>query len=306
MSPQRLQLAVVSAAVSNDPRQAPTRSREAGFSGLLFDAFSSALNIPDLSGSGRREFRQILSAQDQQLVGLRWDTGPHGLGPGADVDQALSRLDRVMEAAAGLASPLVCVDLGQLPEPPKAEKPRPKVSAQQAGLILLPTAADVAAAKQPEAQAPAQQPADPSFVSQVDGALAELGRRADRYNVTVAFRSELASFAALERALSQARCPWFGVDLDPVSILRDEWDLDETFSWLGSLIRHVRARDAVRGADRRTRPAVVGRGGTNWGQLLENLDSAGYASWITVDPLELPDRPAAAAAARTYILSQTQ
>src|SRR4051794_27745876 len=102
MPSQRSPLAVVSAALSNDPRLAPTRSREAGFSGLLFDAFSSSLNIPDLSASGRREFRTVLSAQDQQLVGLRWDTGPHGVGPGADVDQALSRLDRVMEAAAGL------------------------------------------------------------------------------------------------------------------------------------------------------------------------------------------------------------
>ena len=117
----------------------------------------------------------------------------------------------------------------------------------------------------------------------------------------VAFRSDLASFAALERALRQADCPMFGVDLDPVAVLRDAWDADEVFSRLGGLIRHVRGRDAVRGADRRTKPAAVGAGATDWEQLLSYFDEAGYAGWITVDPLELPDRPAAAAGAREVL-----
>src|SRR5438105_2628800 len=296
-------LAVVAAALSNDPRVAPARSRELGFDGLLFDAYSSALNVPDLSGRGRKEFRQMLSARDQQLVGLRWDTGPKGLAPGADVDQAIARLDRVMEAAAGLASPLVCVDLGALPEPPRQPKPKPQVTQKQAGLILLPGAGDIGKPDAAPSEAPTPPP-DPAFVSQVDGALAELGRRADRYSVVLAFRSELSSLAALDRALRQSGCPWFGVDLDPVSVLRDEWDLDQTFSQLGHLIRHARARDATRGADRRTRPAAVGKGDTDWGHLLSNLDAAGYVGWITIDPLELPDRLAAAAAARKYLISQ--
>src|SRR2546423_1044547 len=143
MPDNRLRLAVVAPAVSQDPRVAPARSRELGFDGLLFDAYSPALNIPELSGSGRKEFRQLLSSRDQQLVGLRWDTGPKGLGPGADVDQAIARLDRVMEAAAGLTSPLVCVDVGALPEPPRQPEPKPRVTQQQAGLILLPTPDDI-------------------------------------------------------------------------------------------------------------------------------------------------------------------
>src|SRR5205814_637421 len=103
--------------------------------------------------------------------------------------------------------------------------------------------------------------------SQEDAALHEIGKRSDRYGVTMAFRSDLASFAALERALKSASCPWFGVDLDPVAILRDAWGMDEIFSRLGSLLKHVRGRDALRGADRRTRPAPVGRGSVSWGEL---------------------------------------
>ena len=86
-------------------------------------------------------------------------------------------------------------------------------------------------------------------------ALEELGRRADRFSVTIALRSALSSFASLKTALQTANCPWFGIDLDPAAILQDKWDADEIFSSLGPEIRHVRVRDAVRGTDHRTRPS---------------------------------------------------
>jgi hypothetical protein len=296
MIPESIQLAVAASALTDDPRLAAGLSHGLGFQGLLFDAFSASFNIPDLTGSGRREFSRLLSSQNQQLVGLRGELGPRGLGPGADVDRILSKFDQLLEAAAGLSAPLACVDLGPLPAPPATAKPKPNITPDQAGLILLPNV------PQPvEPPTPPAPPADPAMVSQVDAALAEIGRLADRYSVVVAFRSDLASLAALERAVVKAGCPWFGIDLDPVAVLRDEWDLDETFSRLGALVRHVYGRDAIKGADRRTRPAIIGNGDTDWGTLLADLDAAGYRGWITVDPTELPDRHAAAAAGRKYL-----
>ena len=73
------------------------------------------------------------------------------------------------------------------------------------------------------------------------------------------------------------------------------------FSRLGPLIQHVRGRDAVCGADRRTKPASIGRGATKWDHLLSNLDGAGYHGWITLDPTELTDRLAAATAGLKYL-----
>jgi sugar phosphate isomerase/epimerase len=286
-----LRIGIVSAAMSLDPREAVARSRQAGFAGVMFDAYSPHLSLPELSQSGRREFRGVLSGQDQQLVGLRADVEGKGFGPSTDIDRVLARVDRAMEAAAGLASPLLCVDLGPLPEPARVAAPKPKVDPREAGLIILPTAAEIAEAARPE---PAPVEADTPFESSVDAALAELGRRADRYSVIVAFRSDLSSFAALERALRKADCPWFGVELDPVAVLRDRWGTDEVFDRLGGQVRHVRARDAAAGHDRRTRPAAIGRGDVDWGQLMALLDEAGYNGWLTVDPLELADRPAAA------------
>ena len=257
------------------------------------------MDVTSLSGSGRREFRGVLASQDERLIGLRAEIGPAGIGLGADVDRAISQLDTVMEAAAGLAAPLVCVDLGPLPAAPQVERETPAVTPLQAGLILLPESA----AKPPPAPKPAEPPPDPAFADQVNAALTELGHHADRYSVVLAFRSDLSSFASLEQALRRAACPWFGVDFDPVALLKDEWEPDEFFSRLGPLARHVRARDAVGGAGRRTKPAVVGQGSVPWETLLGNLDQGGYQGWMTIDPMELTDRAGAAVAGLKYLRS---
>jgi sugar phosphate isomerase/epimerase len=290
--------AVNASALSTDPREAAVLSRKIGFAGLLFDAYSTELTITDLSATGRREFRHILSAQDRQPVGFRVDVGLKGFGPGADVDRLLSQFDKVMEVAASMAAPLLCVETGPLPEAPVRPAVKPKITAEQAGLILIPT---FAAPESDELPPPKQTVAEIAFQSQVDAALFELGALADRYKVTVALHSDLSSFAAIERALATAHCPWFGINLDPVSVLRDSFDMDEVFARLGPSIRHVRARDAVIGTDKRTKPASVGRGDTKWDHLLSNLEGAGYHSWITFDPTELADRAGAAVSGLKYL-----
>jgi sugar phosphate isomerase/epimerase len=294
--PRSQKFAVVASTFNADAREAARLSREAGFTGLQLDVYTDAMRLPDLTASGRRGFRTLLSRQDQELASLRVELGPKGFGVGADVDRLLFNLDRAMETAAGLAAPLLCVDLGPLPEPPREASPKSNVTPQQAGLILLPET--VAA---PAKVIESKPPPDPAFVAQVEAVLADLGAKADRYNVILALRSELSSFAAIHDAFKRVKCPWFGIDLDPVAVLRDEWSMDEIFSRFGGLIRHVRARDATKGADRRTRPAPIGRGDTDWPQLLTSLDEAAYAGWITLDPTDLPDRHSAAAAGLNYL-----
>jgi hypothetical protein len=88
--------AAVAAALSADVRTAPTLARKAGVSGLLFDARTRSLDFTELSNTGTREFVHVLSAQGQQLVGLRHDAGAKGFGFKSDIDRELSRLQRVM------------------------------------------------------------------------------------------------------------------------------------------------------------------------------------------------------------------
>ena len=288
---RNLKLAIVAAALSSDVRQAVRTGRTGGVDGLLFEARSSALDFAELSGTGQREFRHLLEEQQRQMVGLRLDLGPKGFAPSADIDQALAAIEKAMKAAADLRAPLVCLDLGPLPAAPAAKAPKRKIAPEEAGLIIIPT---MAAAPAPEVTSrPTPADIDPNFVASVDAALAELGTRADRYGCVVAMRSELAPFSALERAMLKAACPWFGVDLDPVDVLRDEWSASEVFDRLGVFVRHVRARDAVKGTGQRTQPAIVGQGSSNWAELSQLLDDAGYHGWITLDPVEIPDRAAA-------------
>ena len=285
-----LKLAIVAAALSDDPREVPRLARRLGFAGVQYDAFGARLRIPDLSLSGRRDFRHMLATQDQELAGLRVDTGSKGLSSGTDVDRVIARLDSAMEATAALGTRLLCVDLGPLPQPQSIEPPKPRVTPEQAGLLILPEPVTIAPPPRPVTPA---SPADLAAMSTIDSALADLGRRADRYGVTLAFRSDLASFAAIERALKAAACPWFGLDIDPASVLRDEWTMDEIFSRFGDVVRHVRARDAL-GAHARTKPATIGQGSVNWEEFFTNLDAAAYRGWVTIDPIELTDRTSAA------------
>jgi sugar phosphate isomerase/epimerase len=286
-----MKLAVTASSLSPNPREVPALARQAGVDGLLFDAYGATLALPDLSQTGRRDFLHLLRNHDRQIVGLRVDLGTDGLTPKADVDRKLSLIERAMDTARGLAAPLVCVDLGPLPTPAATEAPRPKVTQDMAGLILLPTAP--APVSVPE---PGQTPEDLAFITHLDPVMIELGRRADRVGVMLALRSDLSSLAALHRTLVAAACPWFGVDLDPVAVLQGSWDLDETFARFAGQISHVRARDAVRGTAGRTKPAVIGQGSVEWPHVRANLDAAGYHGWLTIDPVDLPDRLAATAA----------
>lgn len=293
-------IGIVASALSSDAREATRVARVMGIGGLLFHAVSTSLDLTALSASGQREFRNVVSSQQRTILGLRCDVGPKGFAPDADVERELHGLNRAMETAAGLQSSLVCVDVGPLPRPPVEAAPvKPQVTQDMAGLILLPDGMSGAKPQAGESSARSEprRPVDEAFESQLDAVLVELGKSADRFGVMLALRSELASLAALERALQRAACPWFGVDLDPVSVLRDEWPLDETFSRLGAHIRHVRARDATAGSGQRTSPAVLGRGSLNWKEFLANLDDAGYSGWLTIDPIDLPDRQLAVASA---------
>src|SRR5258705_6974938 len=109
-----VKFSVMAAALSDDPRNAPKLARAAGFAGIVFDAHSPRLNLTELSGSGKRDFRHLLAAQNIQLAALAVEIGAKGISPGADVDRIIARLDTAMETAIAVGTRLLCVDLGPL------------------------------------------------------------------------------------------------------------------------------------------------------------------------------------------------
>ena len=289
-------IAIVADALNSDPRAAAAHSHQLGFSGLQFDAFGSA-KLTELSQTGLRDFRHTLSSHNQAFVGSRVDFGIAGIMPGADVDRILHQLEKVFEANRPLGSSLVCAEIGPLPEPVISPVVKQRISQAQAGLLLLPDPTSLAESVEPV------NPIDPAVQQKFDtassfvaSALAAIGELADRYQIALAVRAELASYAAIAHALESARCPWLGIDLDPVALLRDQWPVDEIFAKLATKILHVRARDAQSNSSHRTKPAIIGTGHTRWPALLHLLDDASYQSYLTIDPIDLPHRPTAAIA----------
>jgi sugar phosphate isomerase/epimerase len=279
--------------VHSDLKQAIPAARAMGFDGVVVDVSATPFDLADLSNSGRRELRHLLQTYNASLVGVRADAGPKGLGPGADVDRVLDRADKLLNVTAGLGCGLFCLDLGRLPPVQRSPKPKPKVTKEMAGLLILP---EPAGSAEPEPAPETPTKADPALLGAWQQALSSLGEIADRYGTMVAMSSSLSSFAALVSIVRSVNCPWFGIDLDTAAMLRDEWPLESIFDEGADLIRGVRLRDAVRGDAGRTKPAVIGRGDLAWRSLFDMLDGAGYHGPLTIDPGELPDPRASAVA----------
>ena len=277
--------AIVARALSPEIRQAAVAARMSGFDGLQLDAITRQLDVTTLSTTGYRELRHVFSSNAQTLFALRCEAGPEGLGPKSDTDRILDRADGVLRASAALGCTGVCFDLGRLPPAPRAAKLKPKVTPQMAGLLILPESKPA----EPAADEPPATKIDPAVLGYWQQALAALADIADRYGQLVSIGTSLSSLASLVAIVTSVNCPWFGIDFDTSAVVRDEWSADEFFDAAAPLLQQVRARDAVAGEDRRSRPAVIGRGDVKWRELLAGLDAAGYAGPITIDPTELAE-----------------
>lgn len=295
MNAHGMKVSVRAAALGNDLRNLASVAQRWMFNGLQLDMKVGELELAELSATGQREVRHVLARHDLELASVRLEL-PHEGVAGSDAGKVLWSVERALKASAGVGAKMMCVDLGRLP----AVKPeaRPKaVTSAQAGLILIPEPTG-------SAQASADETIDPKDAERwgaADTVLREVGVLADRYGMVLALSSELSSYASLKRAIEGAACPWFGVDLDPVSVLRDRWDLEHVLDAVGGLVRHVRARDAIKGSGGRTQPAAIGKGSTDWGQMIALLSQGAYSGWITVDTLDLQDRAGEAGRARRML-----
>lgn len=281
-----MQISVLAHAFSNDLRTSLEAARRAGFGGVVLDP-AVFREIVEPSQSARREMIALLCRFEQPLVAIDVRLSPAGFSPEGDLERELDRMTRAMDIARGLQTALVLVDLGPLPPAPDEPAPAQKIDPGLLGRLIL-----------PETTAPKPAPIpvrrDPAFEASLDTALRELGARCDRAGCRLALRSSLGSFASLHHAMTSVDCPWFGVDLDPLLMLADEWSSDEIFSRLGKHLSHVRGRDGLKGAGNRVTSTTIGTGAVNWLELNAQLHDADYRGAITVDPIDFANRSAGA------------
>lgn len=327
-------LGVLASALSADLREAMELARSCGAEGVQLAAGTGGsggeragggaddTSLKSLSRSGRRELLKRLEMQRLGLLSLVTMCGRRGFSPGADVDRVLEHLRTCIELAAELGRVVLCVDCGPLPPPPLPPDPAPAAGPAAAGAsmassggrgggaeplllggLVLPTAEDRKRFA-PAARPTPAEPRDEAFEAQLDAAWREVGALADRCGVRVAWRSELASWRSLKRALDAAGCPMFGVDFDPVSVLGEPegWDgMEAAVGAFAGRVWHVRVRDALRGSGGRTQPAPPGRGSLDWHALRQWLLDADFNGPVALDPTELTDRLSGTRDALTYL-----
>jgi sugar phosphate isomerase/epimerase len=280
-----IQTSVVASALGDDLRQIPLACRQIGYDGVLLDCLVGPVNLLDLSGSAQREIRHLFAREERQIAGLQMELSGRGFEIHTDADRQLDQIERVLKAARDLMVPTVCLDLGRLPEPPRERKISPPVVKAHSLIIIPETVENI-----PEN---AVDEADPSAAIWVKNIAVELARRSDRYGVVLAMRVGLSSIRSVEAFIAQADCPWFGIDLDTVAALRDRREVSSVLSSGGQRMRHIRLRDAFRGTDGRTRPAMPGEGEVDMSGLFGLLHEGGWKGWISIDPTDLPDRSTA-------------
>ncbi|HQY87584.1 MAG TPA: TIM barrel protein [Tepidisphaeraceae bacterium] len=283
-----IKLSILSNALGSDLRGIALSARKLGAAGVTLQ-LSAHPQLRDLSDTGRRDVARLFTQEALAIVGGSIELKPSGFGPKADVEQEIDRIDRAMQMVRQLSASLLLVDIGPLPPAPDEEVSKPAINSGMLGKLILPDP--------PKQKPPMKVERDEAFETSLEVALREVGTRADRAGCMIAWRSSLGSFSSLARAIRQVDCPWFGVDLDPVAIVADGRDIDAIVSAVGSMIHHVRARDAVRGAGGRVEPVELGSGHVDWQHLIANLKSSDFRGWISIDPSGLANLSAASAAA---------
>jgi sugar phosphate isomerase/epimerase len=264
---------LLSLAVSGELRASLPRVAKLGVHGVTLVSTSPRLDLPSLSASGRRELRHLIARQGLRLAAARHALPKRGLRPGVDLDAVLSGFRDALAAARDVGAERLLMDLGPLPPVARAAVKTP-IGPVAGGLLVMPTAADIAQFTTAPAEAVAR---EPDFEASVDEALRVLGEAADLVQLPVALGSSLADAAALGRALDAADCQWFGADLDPSA--------DDAAAFLSvhaNRLLHVRGRDARRSGSRHEF-VPLGEGDVDWSELHALLTDANFNGPLTIN-----------------------
>lgn len=279
-------IAALASSLAPDLRRAADDARTLGFDGLTLEP--SRLDESARSRSGQRELAHIVASRGLKLAAIKHALPPRSLLDSSLADRALGETLRTIELAAGLRAGVLALDVGSLPD--VADQPREPAqpSSLDAGLLILPSREETERYGNAAPRSSRRSPS-PGNMQLVAGFVDELSRCADRFGVKVALGSSLARLDSLQQALNGISLPLVGLDLDPSALLSDAWTPDDAFERFDGRVLHVRGRDALLGQGGRSRPAIIGDGDVNWGNVIATLHDADCRATITIDPAELTD-----------------
>jgi L-ribulose-5-phosphate 3-epimerase len=216
-----------------------------GASGVQVDA-AGDLSPGNLSQTGRRELRHLLSSHDMELTAVRCPLR-HGLDVAENQQPRIEHVKNVMSLATDLGPRLVVIDAGRVPnaDEEKAASSRPRM---------------------------------------LEEGLQALAQHGDRVGATLALETGLETGAVLHDYLARFDSGSLAVNYDPANLLMNGFDPVASLRALKGLVRHAHAKDArVGGASRTAREVPLGHGDIDWLALLEVLEEVGYWGWMCVE-----------------------
>ncbi len=266
-----------------DLRSAATAARDGRFDALSVDI--ATLAATRNSESAKREVRALLSRHGLAPAALRCKLPGKGLSSDADGDRVFDELCRAMKLCRGVGFALVSCDLGAVP---RSVQPKAKAKAIDPGLLgalILPTSDDVASliGGNEDAASEPLTAKEREHAALATDVLREVGDAADRLGIAVAFDATLASSQDLGALLKAADCGLFFRELDTAASVTEL--AADVSAVVGSspAILHVRAADA-QSAGGRTRQIAMGKGDVPFATLLEALEEADFAGFVTLPP----------------------
>lgn len=131
--------------------------------------------------------------------------------------------------------------------------------------------------------------------------LEDLARHGNHVGVTLCITPTQDSPAALKTLIEGVRTGPLGVNFDPASFVASGHNPVAAFRVLHDLCLHFQARDAIRDMEGQGQEVPVGRGETDWVELLALAHEAEYRGWINVNRTQGDDRPGDAARAVQFL-----
>src|SRR5262245_41817530 len=241
-------------------RAALDQAARLGAAGVQVDA-AGDLSPEKLSGTGRREFVNLLRSLNLQLSALNCPLR-RGLDIAEDQQPRLERVQKAMALSYDLGAKITIVEMPRIPDEPKEE---PAAPASVGGLLLA--AAPLAA-----------NPAKVLLES-----LNDLGKFGDRVGAGLALEIGLDPADKVAAYLARFDCGALGVNYDPANMYLNGFDPIQSLTPLHGRILHVQARDARRsGVSRTGAEATLGAGDIDWMTLVAVLASLEYSGFISV------------------------
>lgn len=131
--------------------------------------------------------------------------------------------------------------------------------------------------------------------------VSDLARHGNQVGVTLAVTPTHDSPEVLREFVTAVKTGSVGIDFDPAAFVTAGYKPEDAFRQVHSLVSHFTARDGIRDIDGGGLETALGRGETEWIELLPLLEESDYSGWTTIVRTQGDDKPGDVARGVQYL-----